>query len=127
MHKVEAVADDDERQLVGELGLLQEVLHALRVEAVALAADALHLFDLARLARRLDVLEVDVGLLAEVDDGAQKVEQALVALERLEDVDECLGGQLLVVLDRDLNAHLNKLKRLELESRRKEIKGGQDK
>ena len=55
---------------------LEEVLDALWVVAVALAADALHLFDLARLAGRLDVLEVDLGVLAEVHDGAQEIEQA---------------------------------------------------
>lgn len=54
MHEVEAVAHDDERQLVGQLGLLQEVLHALGVVAVRLAADALHLLDLTGLARRLE-------------------------------------------------------------------------
>lgn len=37
VHKVESIADDDEWQLVGELGLLQEVLHTLSVIAVALA------------------------------------------------------------------------------------------
>ena len=55
---------------------LEEVLDTLWVVAVALAADALHLLDLARLARRLDVLEVHVLLLAEVHDRAQEVEQA---------------------------------------------------
>ena len=55
---------------------LEEVLDTLGVVAVALAADALHLLDLARLAGRLDVLEVDLGVLAEVHDGAQEIEQA---------------------------------------------------
>ena len=76
MHEVEAVADDDERQLVGQLCLLEEVLDALGIVAVALTADPLHLLDLARLARRLDVLEVHLGVLAEVHDGAEEVEQA---------------------------------------------------
>jgi len=79
--KVEAVADDDQRQLVRQLGLLQKVLDALGVVAVGLAADALHLLNLARLARRLNVLEVNLRILAEVDDGAQEVEQALKALK----------------------------------------------
>ena len=52
--EVEAVADDDERELVGELGLLQEVLDAIGVVAVALAADTLHLLDLSSLACRLN-------------------------------------------------------------------------
>ena len=115
VHEVEAIADDDERQLIGELGLLEEVLDALGVEAVALAAYALDLLDLARLARRLYVLEVHVGLLAEVDYGAEEVEEALVALERLEYVDERLRGQLLVILDGDLHAYLQVLTDVRLE------------
>ena len=57
-------------------GDLEEVLDTLRVEAVALATDALHLLDLSGLARRLDVLEVDVWVLTEVDDASQEVEQS---------------------------------------------------
>ena len=53
MHEVKPVAHDDEGQLVGQLRLLQEVLDALRVVAVRLAADALHFLDLTRLAGRL--------------------------------------------------------------------------
>ena len=58
------------------LSHLEEVLHPLRVVAVALSADALHLLDLARLTGRLDVLVVDVWVLAEVHDGTQEVKQA---------------------------------------------------
>lgn len=54
---------------------LEEVLDALRVVAVALSADPLHLFDLARLAGSLDVFEVDLRVLAEVHDRAQEVKQ----------------------------------------------------
>lgn len=75
MHEIESIADDDQRQLVGEFRFLQEVLDALGIVAVRLAADAFDLLDLAGLARRLDVLEVHVGLLTEVDDGAEEVEE----------------------------------------------------
>ena len=54
---------------------LEEVLDALRVVAVALATDALHLFDLPGFARRLDVLEVNLRILREVDDRSEEVEQ----------------------------------------------------
>ena len=55
-----------------------------------------------------------VLLLAEVYNRAQEIEQALVALERLEYVDQGLGGQLIVVLDGDLNAHLQILSYIRL-------------
>lgn len=53
MDKVKAIADDDERELIGELGLLEEVLDTLRIVAVALPANTLHLLDLTGLAGRL--------------------------------------------------------------------------
>lgn len=61
----------------GGSSYLEEVFNPLSIVAVALPADPLHLFDLARFAGGLDVLEVDVGLLAEVHDGAEEVKQAL--------------------------------------------------
>lgn len=47
---------------------LEKVLHALGVVAVTLPADPLHLFDLACLTGSLDVFEVDLRILAEVDN-----------------------------------------------------------
>lgn len=57
------------------LEYLEEVLDALGIVAAALSTDALHFFDLTRLTRRLDVLEVHIGVLTEVHDRAQKVKQ----------------------------------------------------
>jgi hypothetical protein len=74
--KVETVANDDKGKLVGQLGLLEEVLDLLRVVVVALAADTLDLADLARARRRLDVLEVNLGVLADVHDRAEVVVQS---------------------------------------------------
>lgn len=54
---------------------LEEVLDALRVVAVALPADALHLFDLAGLACGLDVFEVHFRVLTEVHNGPQEIEE----------------------------------------------------
>ena len=76
MHEVEAVADDDERELVRELGFFEEVLDFLRVVEVALAADALNFADLAGASGGLDVLEVDLTVGAQVDDRAEVVVQA---------------------------------------------------
>ena len=73
VHKIKPIADDDERELVLEFGLLEEVLDFLWVVVVALSADALNLSDLVRASGRLDVLEVDFGVLAEVDDGTEVV------------------------------------------------------
>ena len=53
MDHVVSVADDDQRQLVVEFGLFEEVLHPFRIVAVRLATDSLHFFDLARAGRRL--------------------------------------------------------------------------
>ena len=55
MDKVKAVTDDDEGQLIGQLGLLQEVLDTVRVVAVALTAYTLYLLDLSGLAGSLPV------------------------------------------------------------------------
>lgn len=63
MDEVVAVTHDDQRQLVGQLGLLQEVLDPLGGVAVGLPADALHLLDLPGLAGSLDVLEVNLRIL----------------------------------------------------------------
>jgi len=68
VHKVEPIADNDKRKLVLKFGLLEEVLDFLRVVVVALSADALDLADLVRASCRLDVLEMDLRVLAKVDD-----------------------------------------------------------
>ena len=109
MDEVKSVTDDDEGQLVGELGLLEEVLDPLGVVAIALAANPLHLLDLSRLAGGLDVLEVNLAVLAEVDDGSEEVEESFEALEPFEEVNQGVGRQLLVVLGGDLDADLKVL------------------
>lgn len=54
---------------------LEEVLHMFRIIAITLSADSLHLFNLACLASGLDIFEVDLWILAEVHNRAQKIEQ----------------------------------------------------
>jgi hypothetical protein len=73
MNEIEAVANDDEGELVGELGLLEEVLDLLRVVEVRFADDALDLADLTRASCRLDVLEVDLRVFRKVDDRAEVI------------------------------------------------------
>ena len=71
VHKVKPIADNDKRKLVLKFGLLEEVLDLLRIVVVALPANALDLPDLVRAGGRLDVLEMDFGVLAKVDDGSE--------------------------------------------------------
>lgn len=73
MHKVKPIADNDERELILKFGLLEEVLDLLRVVVVALSTNTLHLSDLVRTSGRLDVLEVDFGVLAKVDNRTEVV------------------------------------------------------
>lgn len=78
MDKAEPVADDDQRQLILELGLLEEVLDLLGVVVVRLSADPLDLSDLASPRGSLDVLELDFGVGAQVDDGTEVVVEACI-------------------------------------------------
>ena len=56
-----------------------------------------NLLELLALRRRLDVLEMHQRILREVHDLPEVVEEALVALEALEQLDQGLGADLLVV------------------------------
>jgi hypothetical protein len=73
--EVEAVADDDKRQLIGKFGLLQEILDLLRIVVVALSADPLDLPNLTCASGCLNVLEMYLGIFAKVDDRAKIVVQ----------------------------------------------------
>jgi hypothetical protein len=77
MDKVETIANNNERELVGQLGLLQEVLNLLRIVVVALSADTFNFSDLTGSRCSLDVLEVNLRVSAEVDDGSQVVVETL--------------------------------------------------
>jgi hypothetical protein len=52
---------------------LQKVFHAFSIVAIALSTNAFHFLDLTGLASRLNVLEMHIWVLAEVDNGAEKV------------------------------------------------------
>ena len=92
MNEVEPIANDDKRQLVLKASFLKEVLDLLWVVVVALATNALDFPDLASAGSSLDILEVYLGILAQVDDGAQVVVETFEALERLEHLDELDGA-----------------------------------
>jgi hypothetical protein len=73
MNEVEPVADNNERKLVRELRLLEEVLNFLGIVKIALSANALNFPNLTSASCGLDILKVDFLVLAEVDDGAKVV------------------------------------------------------
>jgi len=68
MNKVEPIADNDERKLVREFRLLKEVLDFLGIIEVALSANALDFSNLTGTSDGLNIFEVNLWILAEVDD-----------------------------------------------------------
>jgi hypothetical protein len=71
VHEVEPIADNDEGKLVLKFGLFEEVLDLLRIVVVALSTNTFDLSDLVRAGGCLDILEVDFGVLAKVDDRSE--------------------------------------------------------
>jgi hypothetical protein len=71
--KVEAVADDDKRKLVRQFGLFEEVFDLFWVVKIALSANALDLANLTCTGGCLDILEVNLRILAKVDDRTEIV------------------------------------------------------
>ena len=88
---------------------LEKVLDLFGLVAVALATDALDFLHLPGATSGLNVLEMHHGVLAEINDGAQKVVEAFEALEGFENVNERQGAQLLRVLARHLHHNLQVL------------------
>lgn len=74
MNKVKSVTDNNQGQLIGQFGLLQEVLDTFWVVAVALTTNSLHFLDLSCFTSGLDVLEVYIRILTEVNNRSQEVE-----------------------------------------------------
>lgn len=74
MDKVKSVTDNNQGQLIGQFGLLQEVLDTFWVVAVALTANSLYFLDLSCFTSGLDVLEVYIRILTEVNNRSQEVE-----------------------------------------------------
>lgn len=74
MNKVKSVTDNNQGQLIGQFGLLQEVLDTLWVIAVALTTNSLHFLDLSRFTGSLDVLKMYIWILTEVNNRSQEVE-----------------------------------------------------
>eukprot|EP00116_Pleurobrachia_bachei_P010630 sb/3470892/ len=109
MDKVKPITDNNQGQLISQLGLLQEVLNSLRIITAALSTDPFHFLDLTRLAGCLDVPKVHLSLLAKVHDAPQEVEETLETLESFKQLDQFGGTQLFVVLAGHLHADLEVL------------------
>jgi hypothetical protein len=73
MDEVEAIADNDEWELVGEFGFFEEVLDLFWVIKVTFPADALHLMHLTSTSGSLDVLKVNFGVLVKVENRAKVI------------------------------------------------------
>ncbi len=131
MDKIETVANNDERKLVGQFGLFEEVLNLLRVVVVAFAADALNLANLAGTRSSLDVLEMDLRIVTQIHDRTGVVVQACYgelaecgtvivtltfeALETLEHLDELDRSKDIRVLGRNLDDNLQVLADVDFE------------
>ena len=60
---------------------LEEVFDSFGIIAIRFTTNAFDFFNLASLARRLDVFEMHLGILAEVDDRSEEVEEPFKALQ----------------------------------------------
>ena len=66
MNEVKMIADNNKRELVGKLGLLEEVFNLLGVVVVAYSTDVLYFTDLAGAGGCLDILDVDLRIFTEI-------------------------------------------------------------
>ena len=115
MYEVESIADDDQRQLLSEVGLLEEVLHFLRIQAVGLATDALDLLKLTHLGGGLNVLEGNILILGDVDNATKVEVQALSGAVLLKKIDDSGRTKQVGVLLGDVDDSLQVLADVDLE------------
>jgi hypothetical protein len=80
MNKVEPITDNDEGKLVREFRLFEEVLNFLRVVEVTLLANTLDSANLTSASGGLDILEMNLRILAKVDNGPEVIVEACSAL-----------------------------------------------
>jgi hypothetical protein len=69
--KVKPIADNDERKLMRKLSLLEKVLHFLRIVVVTLSTDPFDFPNLASTSSGLNVLEVNFGILTQIDNRSE--------------------------------------------------------
>mmetsp|Transcript_33252 Transcript_33252/g.72653 ORF Transcript_33252/g.72653 Transcript_33252/m.72653 type:complete len:378 (-) Transcript_33252:457-1590(-) len=100
------IADVDQRPGIGQLGLLQEILDLHRVIHSGLAANPLHLLDVAQPSSSLNVLEVHISIIAGRQDGSQEIEHPLVAGEGLKHLHQLNGPNVVMILSGSLHHSL---------------------
>ena len=86
MHEIKSITNNDQGQLIGEFGFLQEILNSFWIIAIALSTDAFHFFDLSSLAGGLYVFKMHFLVLTKVHDRAEEIEETLVGLETLKEI-----------------------------------------
>ena len=84
----------------------KEIFNTFGVVAVGFTANSLHLFNLTGFTCGLDIFEVNLGLLAEIDDATQEVKKSFKRLELLKQINESTCGQLLMILGGNLHNNL---------------------
>ena len=80
VNKVEPIADNDEGKLVREFRLFEEVLDFLRVIEVTLSANTLDFPNLTCASGGLDILEMNLRILAKIDNRPEVIVEACLAL-----------------------------------------------
>lgn len=73
MHEIKSIANNDEWMLVWEFCLLKEVLDLLRIVVVTFSTDSFDLVNLASASGGLNVLEMNLGIFAEIDNRSEVV------------------------------------------------------
>jgi hypothetical protein len=71
--EVEAIAYDDEWEVVGELGFSEKTFDLLRIVKVTFLTNAPHLANLTSTSGNLDVLKMNLRILTEIDNRAKVI------------------------------------------------------
>ena len=100
---IEAVAQVDQSQRIGQVGVDQQGLHLLGIVGITLTAHALDLLELAHLDGSLDELQLHSTLSGLEGNSAQEVEETLGGGELLEHIDDLIHTQVISELLTDLH------------------------
>jgi hypothetical protein len=93
-NKVVTVTNNDERPLISELGLLEEVTSANGVVVVEVTTRMLNFPELSHVSSSLDVLEVDLWTLGVGVHLSKEVKETFVGVGGLKEADQSIHGEL---------------------------------